>query len=102
MRGERLLAAGCALVLLAGCALPWNRQPSRQGPAKHRPTPAAVGAQFTLDGHPASGAVNVTANSSGDFLVRPAALRNESQPLNTLAHRHKTKAACRNFISDLA
>src|SRR4029077_11245066 len=48
-----------------------------------------------------SGALVVTANSSGDFLTSPAALRRESQPLNTLVQRHKARAACRNFILDL-
>src|SRR5438093_504202 len=53
-----------------------------------------------------SGALVVTANSSGDFLVSPAALRRASQPLNLPVQRHRakagTRAACRNFISDLA
>src|ERR1700755_2167915 len=53
-----------------------------------------------------SGALVVTANSSGDFLVSPAALRRESQPLNTPVQRHRTRlwarADCSNFISNLA
>src|SRR5216110_902078 len=65
-----------------------------------------VGGRRLKSGGMTSGALVVTANSSGDFLVSPAALRRESQPLSALVQRHKakagTRAACRNFISDLA
>src|SRR5689334_1886842 len=61
-----------------------------------------VGGRRLKSGGMTSGALVVTANSSGDFLVSPAALRRESQPLNVAVQRHKARAACRNFISNLA
>src|ERR1700704_6364481 len=48
-----------------------------------------------------NGALVVTANSSGDFFCRPAALRRESHPLSAVAQTHKAKAVRSSFISDL-
>src|SRR5262249_30394432 len=63
MRGQRLLAASCAVVVLAGCTLPWSHAPAGHRSARPRPTPVPAGAQFTLDGSPASGSVTVSARS---------------------------------------
>lgn len=60
---DRLLASGCALLLLAGCGPPWGRSATARHTARPRPTAAAVGAQFTLDGSPATGAVALTGRS---------------------------------------
>jgi hypothetical protein len=76
MKGDRLLAAGCVVLLVAGCSLPWSRSTPQHRPA--RPKPPSVGAQFTVDGSPVSGAVNVTARSHLRLVftarVRPAAV----------------------------
>src|SRR5580765_7953415 len=61
-----------------------------------------VGGTRLKSGGITSGALVVTANSSGDFLVRPAALRNAVQPLSTVVQKHKARRACKTFISDLA
>src|SRR6187455_2069907 len=60
-----------------------------------------VGGRRLKSGGMTSGALVVTANSSGDFFCKPAARRRESHPLNTLAQRHKARAVRRSFISDL-
>src|SRR5260221_1347257 len=60
-----------------------------------------VGGRRLKSGGMTSGALVVTANSSGDFLTSPAALRRESQPLSTVAQRHMARAVGNNFISDL-
>src|SRR5262245_45985143 len=62
MRAERLLAACCAAVVLAGCSLPWSH-PGTHPASRPRPTPHPVGAQFLLDGAAASGSVNLTPRS---------------------------------------
>jgi hypothetical protein len=59
---ERLAAAGCVVLIVAGCGFPWNRSAPHQA-ARPKRTPAAVGAQFTLDGSPTSGSVTLTARS---------------------------------------
>src|SRR5471030_2880805 len=48
-----------------------------------------------------SGALVVTANSSGDFLFRPAALRISAQPVTATVHRPTANAAFNSFISNL-
>lgn len=63
MRHDRLLAAGCAVAVLAGCGPPWGRSTTAHRAAGPRHTAAAVGAQFTLDGSPATGSVTLTARS---------------------------------------
>jgi hypothetical protein len=63
MKGERHLAACCAVLLVAGCSLPWSRPTAQHRSARPKPTPASVSAQFTVDGSPASGSVNVSARS---------------------------------------
>jgi len=63
MRGQRLLAASCAAVVLAGCTLPWSHAPAGHRSTRPRPTPVPGGAQFTLDGSPASGSLTVSARS---------------------------------------
>src|SRR3954468_6884406 len=60
-----------------------------------------MGGRRLKSGGITSGALVVTANSSGDFLVRPAALRKAVQPLNTVVQKHKARRACTTFISDL-
>src|SRR6187455_1994002 len=60
-----------------------------------------VGGRRLKSGGMTSGALVVTANSSGDFFCRPAARRKPSQPLNTVAQRHKARAVRKLFISDL-
>src|SRR6201996_1466046 len=47
------------------------------------------------------GALVVTANSSGDFLFRPAALRSESQPLKAAHATLKARTVVSNLISNL-
>src|SRR5438045_8519788 len=61
-----------------------------------------IGGTRLKSGGITSGALVVTANSSGDFLVRPAALRRAVQPLSTVVQKHKARRACKTFISDLA
>src|SRR4051812_182009 len=60
-----------------------------------------MGGRRLKSGGITSGALVVTANSSGDFLFRPAALRTVSQPLSTTVQRPNAKAAFNNFISNL-
>src|SRR5579863_5360570 len=48
-----------------------------------------------------SGALVVTANSSGDFLFRPAARRSESQPLRAALVRLRARIVVSNLISNL-
>jgi hypothetical protein len=62
MKYERLAAAACAAILVAGCGFPWSR-PTAHHPAPPRHTPPGVGAQFTLDGSPVSGSVTLSARS---------------------------------------
>src|SRR4051812_5793703 len=57
-----------------------------------------VGGRRLKSGGMTSGALVVTANSSGDFLVRPAASRRVSQPLSTLVQKHRAMMAGRTFI----
>ena len=62
MTYDRLVAASCAALIVAGCSLPWNRSTPHHRTVQPKPTPA-VSAQFVVDGSPASGTVNVTARS---------------------------------------
>src|ERR1700757_2177738 len=48
-----------------------------------------------------SGALVVTANSSGDFLFRPAAFCSESQPLSAAPARLRARIAFNSLISNL-
>jgi Protein of unknown function (DUF3048) N-terminal domain/Protein of unknown function (DUF3048) C-terminal domain len=83
----RLLAAGCAAVLTAGCTLPWGHATAQHRPARPRPA-AAVAAWFMVDGSPATGAVSVTARSHVDVAfgaqVPPAmvTVTRDGQPLS--------------------
>jgi hypothetical protein len=63
MNPERLAATGCVVLLAAGCSLPWSHSAAPHRSVRPKPTASTVGAQFTLDGRPASGSVNVTARS---------------------------------------
>jgi hypothetical protein len=64
MLSERVVAAGCVVLLTAGCSLPWSHAAPSHRTVRPRPAaPAAVGAQFTVDGSPASGTVALTARS---------------------------------------
>src|SRR5215472_8920234 len=67
MKSERLLAAGCAVVLVTACS---HSAPTHRS-ARPVGTPSAVGARFLVDGSPASGSVNLTARS--DLRVQFAA-----------------------------
>src|SRR5215831_8121878 len=60
-----------------------------------------VGGRKLKSGGITNGALVVTANSSGDFLTRPAAFRRESQPLKTPVQRHNARTARNSFISYL-
>src|ERR1700744_5906866 len=48
-----------------------------------------------------SGALVVTANSSGDFLSRPAMVRSESQPLSAVAQKLMARTVVSSLISVL-
>ena len=48
-----------------------------------------------------SGALVVTANSSGDFFCRPARSRMELHPDKAIAHKAATRAAFIRLISNL-
>src|SRR5258707_3932843 len=57
-----------------------------------------VGGRRLKSGGITSGALVVTANSSGDFFCRPAALRKDSHPASAVAHRLRAKTVFSNFI----
>jgi Protein of unknown function (DUF3048) N-terminal domain/Protein of unknown function (DUF3048) C-terminal domain len=63
VKSERLAAAGCAFLLVAGCSLPWSRTAPQHRHVPPRPARPPVGAQFLVDGSPVSGAVRLTARS---------------------------------------
>jgi hypothetical protein len=65
MKQERLAAAGCAVLIVAGCGFPWSHSATAHQAARPRHTPS-VGAHFTLDGRPAAGSVTLTARSHLD------------------------------------
>src|SRR5579883_2022974 len=60
-----------------------------------------MGGRKLKSGGITSGALVVTANSSGDFLLSPAARRSESQPESAEAARPSASSVGRNFISNL-
>jgi len=64
MTHRRHLAACCAVLIAAGCSLPWSRPAAPHRAARpHAAQVPGPDAQFLLDGSPASGAVNVTGRS---------------------------------------
>ena len=80
MHPERVVAAGCVVLLTATCSLPWSHSaPAHRSVRPKPPAPPAVGAQFTVDGNPASGTVALTARShlrvSFTAQVPPAAIK---------------------------
>src|SRR5882757_1206824 len=60
-----------------------------------------MGGRKLKSGGMTSGALVVTANSSGDFFCRPAASRSDWQPISATAHRPMTGTALNTFISNL-
>src|ERR1700710_273502 len=60
-----------------------------------------MGGRRLKSGGMTRGALVVTANSSGGFFCRPAALRNDSQPMSATAHSVITVTAFNTFISNL-
>src|SRR4051812_338763 len=60
-----------------------------------------MGGRRLKSGGITSGALVVTANSSGDFLLRPAARRRPSQPDSTATARLKVSSVESSLISNL-
>src|SRR6185312_11176310 len=60
-----------------------------------------MGGRRLKSGGITSGALVVTANSSGDFLLSPAALRRLSQPDNAVTARLRTNSGASSLISNL-
>src|SRR5260221_9746807 len=60
-----------------------------------------MGGRKLKSGGMTSGALVVTANSSGDFFCRPAISRNDWHHMSAVAHRPKTGTAFHTFISNL-
>src|SRR5476649_660937 len=60
-----------------------------------------MGGRRLKSGGMTSGALVVTANSSGDFFCRPAASRSDWQPISSAVHKPMARAVFNNLISNL-